>query len=373
MVTSTMETVQATGGANAWSTPISFTLNLTDSKTIYGTTVTYADIGNQNTIILFRIVGGTATDAALGKSQSACIKGTCINTPNETTPQNVGDIRLTVTDIKLLTTSSANTSGGSGEPIDVYLKPDSSNRINVPKDDASATFDIIQYNQKSGWSSSTSQKSLNLYIHRNYGEISIMSVETDGIYDDFQPVQGEDTMYYVLKSNTKYTFKIKSTTTGTWSTEKTNTYTITIKGLAESTSSSKTAPLPTAPYDVVVGVIKTMPMSENGKFDTLGGVTISSQTANTHDLTFSQPGTYTLIYKTDSGTTQQVVFNAASKQDGVAPVATVKANQVQPTVGGFDTNMILIILGAVIVIVIFYMKKKKGGGGNHIQSGNRIG
>ncbi len=364
-----VRTVQ--GSPLAWSAPIIFYLNATETKNVGNIGIHLNEISTSNNQALFTITGGTHSLSVLNVGGTDCLLGQC--TENGSVPTHSGDVRMALISIEARTTSSSNYNYSSGDPVDFYLKPDSSTRINIPINDPSATFDIIQFNQKSGWTSSTSQKEILLYVHRNYGSISI-SVTTDGTLDDMKQVDGDpDTMYYVLKSNSKFEFKVKSTTTGTWASEKTNIYTLNLKGLASSTAQQTTA-VPVAPYDVILGRTKNMPMSEPGDFAPVNGVTISKLSPTVHDLTFSNVGTFTLAYNTAKGS-QQYVF-VVSPATPTTPVVTVSANQVQSTVGGIDNNYLLGGIGFLAIAGIFYIRSQKrggGGGSSHYSAGKNLG
>lgn len=365
-----VRTVQ--GSPLAWSSPIIFYLNTTETKNVGNIGIHLNEISNSNNQALFTISGGTHTLSVLNIGGTDCLLGQC--NENGSTPTHSGDVRMALISIEAKTTSSSNYNYSSGDAVDIYLKPDSSTRINIPINDPTATFDIIQFNQKSGWTSSTSQKDIPLYVHRNYGSISI-SVNTDGNIDDMKQIDGDvDTMYYILKSNTKYEFKVKSTTTGTWASEKTNTYTLNLKGLATS-SAQPTTVVPVAPYDVVLGRTKNMPMSEPGDFAPVNGVTISKLSPTVHDLTFSNVGTFTLAYNTAKGS-QQYVF-VVNPPVQTTPSVTVSANQAQGmTAGGIDNNYLLGGLGILAIAGIFYIRNQKrggGGGSSHYSAGKNLG
>lgn len=360
-ITATMETVQNSGSGNTWTTPVSFRLNMTESKTMYGVTVNYADIGNSNTLALFRITGGTSTDAALSKNQVACIKGNCLIVNG--TPENVGDIRFTLSDIIQYNPNALQnaTSATSDNVVTVYIQCSTGEKLNLNRNGQNK-YEPSMCNEKTGWSNSA-DKELNLYIHRNFNIPTSINLETDGGYTEKAMLDNGNTRPFTLTSNSKYVFAIKTTRIDAWGGEiiETGTYTITTTGLATSSAGAPSSKGVRGTFDVYLPSTKTLDMGEKVTFAPMTGVEVTPKTNNNYEFDFRQAGSYSLKFTRADGTEDTVDFNVKeSASPTQQPKVTIAANQQQ---GGDDGGLFRYILGGgvltgIVLIGYIYSKRK---------------
>jgi hypothetical protein len=352
-----IEISQVNNGVTSWSAPITFDLNKTDSKSIYGISVNYADIGNSNSLILLRIAGGSTSDVAMAKNQQACIKGTCVM--NISLPINVGDVRITLMDI-IKSSAYSSTTTTSDNIVELYVLCSSGERLILDRDSPN-NYNPTLCVSKTGWST-TSSKNLIMYMKRNVITPISLNVVTNGGYKE--EIVDVNTRKYTITSNEVYTFNVKATTQDIWggNIEKLNTYTLTVAGLG-STSSVPSTPstspsTPTKSYSVFTGERQEITL-QPGSFDEDPSFT-ASQLSSTPDksiweLSFFESGITSTTYNPKTGTPFSIEFRVS---DRPTPKVT-EAAQTPPLTSYSDTILYIIIVLLIIAAAIYYLKVKK--------------
>jgi len=353
----TTELKQNTG----WSPVMSKLMNTTDDQYVVGSlSIKYTDFDVNNKIAMLTISGGNNPTIYLGETHTKeCVGGDntakCINDPDNAT---VGTVRITYISATLKTSGTTTTNSGTGDPITVYIQQNE-NKLTIAEN-SQGTFDVGAYNAKSGWTTTNGQKEANLYIQRNYGAASDPQITTTGQYE--KQAVDTNTFKYILKTNTKYTFSIKTTSTGVWggTNEKTVTYTVTVKGLQGGVGGG--LPSAPAPYDVTKGVAKEFPLPD-GTFTSSSGVSATKGTVNADGqviwtLNFNTAGLQQLKYTTVDGSESAYAFRVVEPP---APASTAAGNQKQQTDSGSGTNYY--VLGAILVLIgaagFLILKRKK--------------
>lgn len=352
-----LEIAQVSGTTNTWSAPITIELNKTDSKSLLGVTVNYNDIGNANTMLFFKISGGTVTDVVLTKNQPTCIKGNCVM--NGTSPVTAGDIRMTLMDIVKQSTASTITTS-SDNVVDLYVLCSTGEKLYLNKD-SSNNYNPEVCTSKTGWSS-TAEKEIFLYLKRNSIVPVSISIETTGGYKE--DILDTNTRKYTIQSNEKYTFNVKTKYTDVWGgdVEKIGIYTIVVTGLGTVVTSSSATPVPTASvpiYDVFVGDMKDVTLVD-GEFGANTAFSISKISSDagktTWRLSFPDSGIIRANYIPTTGKAFDIDFRVKDKPSP----ATTRPPANQSPLDSIGGNNTLIVIAVILIIVagIYYFKVK---------------
>lgn len=362
-----VEKVETISGSKTWASPQTFSLNKSESKDYLSmTTVTFFDIDTSSSPVQVSIkTTGVATTAfVLSPDMTKNIKG---NYYDNASASNIDDIRIKLVSLTPYSTPTT-VNSTSDNPIYAYFFTDK--EWSLRKDD-SVSFDAKAQKPTSDsgitYSGNTALKEIYVYFKRLRTvpvSITVSSKnEPPSIWDN------EKLKFTITKSDT-YVFTVKYDVTNPWgsATETINKYTLIVKGL-ESTAST----YPTAPYDVFIGDIKTVPMTDAGTFAPVNGASITPVNNNTFNIKFENVGVYNLIYTTNNGGQTTVVFNVIQKptvqtQAQAETQVTVSANQQQSEstengMGISNNTYLIVALIALIAGIIIYNKKYKGRGG----------
>ncbi len=354
------EIVQVNDGINKWSTPIQFSLNLTDSKTIGTVSIEYDDIGNSNTMIMFQLSGASSNLVSLQKNDQACILGTCSTNTTTNVPDHIGDTRLKMLDIiKIVDLTKTTTS--SDNVIDLYVLCSNGDKLYLNKDSTN-NYDPSLCITKTGWSSTT-EKEIAIYLKRNYNVPFTLAIDTSGGYKE--EAIDSNTGKYTLQSNNKYIFNIKTRRTTIWGgeIEELSAYTISVTGLSSVSGASTTpTPAPTAQqlsYSATIGSTKELTL-QDGSFSASSAISINKIGTpeigkTTWQLSFLESGTTFLTYTPLTGTPFSISFSVNERP---VPTTTKKANQ---ATGDIISDNLLIIVAVVLILIagIYYFKGKK--------------
>ncbi len=337
-----------------WSPAQKITLNKTESREIIGgMSVNFNDIQESDMTVSLKLTGGTITDALMKKTTDKCIKGTSQGICNQ-----VGHIKLTLTDIVTKsTTATGTTTVNSSNPFNAYYYIDK--RVAL-KEGGTRTFDVATYLSQNDLTQEDAPEEVEVYFE---SAIPFGITVTGGTFEPKWSWTGNTVKYTIEESSTYiFTLKYKQSNPSGYQEDKTDTYKFITKGLASGSSTSN-AVSAIASYDVIVGDTKEIKMSQPGKFTGQDGVTISSQGADSFVFKFSTSGQYHLKFTSESGTETFVDFNVkqssgASAQVTETPATTEQtANQISNITGG--NNYLILIPLALVVLGIILMKKRK--------------
>lgn len=364
-------------GNNSFDTPFTKTLNISDSWTITGTSVTikYYQFDETAMAVWFKVTGGSSDDQTLIENQEKCFKGNCANL----SLSSIGDVKVKL--IKLTRTSpittSTSTVSASSNTVDVYLLPSTGEKLfldkSIPK-----TYDSSTYNTKSGWTSAGSEKEIYLYIHKNSPSSVSYTMTTTGTYKGEEQVDS-DTIRYLLQSNDVYTLNLKTTRVSALggNIEESNNYVVTVKGLTSTSSSSKII-IPSA-YDVTKGETKQFTLPD-GTFSADSSFSFAKQESDNGNVIwnigFKEPGTYKLTYTPKIGSQIDFSFNVKNPSSTPTPtlspeeeeLSKLTGNQEDAVTGPEDSSgnrVIIIIIIAILILlagVLIWRSKSKGTG-----------
>lgn len=369
---SQLELVQIDGSGNrTWSTPVQLDLNLAESKTLYGVTVNYYDIGNSNTAVFFRITGGDIIEAQFSKNEQRCLKGSCAST--NSTPNNAGDVRMKLLDILPRTTSSLN--GTTAEnPISgyVYVNP---KEISLIKDDI-ASVDVQKVRTDTGVSYTKTTSEVTVYFIRKPNIPISISVKAESRAPKNEEWTS-DRVKFTIDSSGTYTFTIKYTKNNAWGAETDITETYGLKLINLGDGASATGGVSKYKSTIYLPDSLTVNMGTAGSFTQREGVSITSQSTTEYRLSFDSEGVYTLKYTTSGGTAvDDAVVATVRKAVQATPQATEKelteeeltANQQQDGKDGGGLSSYYGIIFAVLIgiCVVWYSLTRKKSGGTYV-------
>ncbi len=370
----TVEKVENINGIKTWASTQTFSLNKSESKDYLGmVTVQYFDIDTTSSPLRVSIktTGGVTTGFAIATGETKNIRG---NYYDNASLANIDDIRIKMLELNPYSVTTINST--SDNPIYAYFYTD---REWALRKDDSVTFDAKAQKASSdsgvSYSGNTALKEIYVYFKRL--QTVPISITVSSKNEPSRTWDNEKIKFTIDRSDT-YIFTVKYDITNPWgaATETINKYTLIVKGLESTTSSTQI--YSTAPYDVYIGDTKTVPMTESGTFSSVNGATITPLSNNTYNFVFSTPGTYNLVYTTGSGQTT-ISFNAIQKPSTATtaqpqPTATVSASQKQQTKGGIlGIDNTYLGLGLLLLILgIVYIKKNKGSGGGHYEAKKNV-
>jgi len=356
------EIAQQTNGINSWYTPMQFSLNISESKTIGGrVTITYSDIGNSNTMISFSVSGGSASVINLEKlKEPTCIYGNCDTNSTGNVPLHEGSIRVRLQDIVLKSSTTVITAT-AGNIIDLYVQCSNGEKLYLNKGNQN-NYDPTLCTTKSGWSSTT-EKEIFMYLKRNYNIPFTLLIETNGGYKE--EAIDTNTGKYTLQNNDKYIFNIKTRRTTIWGgeVEETGIYTLSITGMnsvsGTSAPATTTTPNQILSYTVTIGDIKEITLAD-GSFE--GSSAFSANKIGTPEagktswqLSFMESGTTTVRYTPITGTAFDIRFIVKEKT-----TTTTKASQ-PPTGNNFVGDNLLVIVAVILILIagLYYFQKSR--------------
>lgn len=339
----------------AWSPAQKITLNKTESREIIGgMSVNFNDLQESDMTVSLKLTGSTISDALMKKTTDKCIKGTSQGLCNQ-----VGHIKLTLTDIVTKTTSTTGTTTvNSSNPFNVYYYMDKKVAL---KEGGTRTFDVATYLSQNDLTQDDAPEEVPVYFE---SAIPFGITVTGGTFEPKWSWTG-NTVKYIIEESATYVFtvKYKQSNPSGYQEDKTDTYKFITKGLASGSTASNTVSV-IASYDVLLGDNKEIKMSQSGKFTGQEGVTISSQGADSFVFKFTTVGQYHLKFTADSGSETYVDFNVKSSSSSSSPQTTTTpaedttvANQVTDLTGG--NNYLILIPIALIILGIVLMKKRK--------------
>lgn len=345
-----------TNDSITWSPAQKITLNKSESREIIGgMSVNFNDLQESDMTVSLKLTGGTISDALMKKTTDKCIKGTSQGICNQ-----VGHIKLTLTDI---VTKSISTSGtttvNSSNPFNAYYYMDK--RVAL-KEGGTRTFDVTTYISKNDLTPEDAPEEVDVYFE---SAVPFGITVTGGTFEPKWSWTG-NTVKYTIEESSTYVFlvKYKQSNPSGYQEDKTDTYKFITKGLAYGGGASNTVSA-IASYDVLVGDSKEIKMSQPGKFTGQEGVTISAQGSDSFVFKFTTAGQYHLKFTTD-GTNPVETFvdfnvkstSSASAQTTETPAGETTANQISNITGG-NTYLILIPIAAIVLGIVLMKRKKQ--------------
>lgn len=320
----TAKRIQQSDGNNSWVTSTK-SLNLGETWAFGDINIKYNTIESTNDRIWFSVTGSGIRDNTplLTEGASVCLRGTC---SENMTIVSSDAVQLTLTDIRPTSTwSGTNTSGDN--PIYAYVYADK--ELPITKDQI-RTYDAKQYNQQSGWTTDSAPKEVYIYFQRRESIPASITVTTEpATIASPKDEWISDKVKYIVTQNGKYTFKVKYDKMNYWGakTETTDTYTVTIQGLAGAGASTQSAKC--KPCIVYLPDTLTLEITPKPTFQSTSGVTIAEKGDNKYEFSFVSPSAYTVKYTTSNGD-DYLEFSARAQPSIQETVQeTLKANQAQ--------------------------------------------